>query len=166
MAQVQRPMIIQSQFIRLCCPRNASRIPPITRLRQLRSLHTRHVTDNDIQRLASLPLHPLTLEDLVKYDYSQGNTRKHTDMISLSPPDTVALFSQRNSSSPPLISPFRSCPRVSPTVYNPSETYPSLSSRTHTSPKYTRTTYILYPLCCHGRKRRSHASRTRSSSPR
>ncbi|KAF2870702.1 branched-chain alpha-ketoacid dehydrogenase [Massariosphaeria phaeospora] len=69
MAQVQRPLAIQSQFIRLCCPRNARRTcsPLFARGRLQRRLHTATVTDNDIARLASLPLHPLTLADLVKH---------------------------------------------------------------------------------------------------
>ncbi|ORY10052.1 branched-chain alpha-ketoacid dehydrogenase [Clohesyomyces aquaticus] len=66
MAQVQRPLVIQSQFIRLCCPRNARRIPIFSRARH-QQLHTSTVTDHDIVRLASLPLHPLTLADLVKH---------------------------------------------------------------------------------------------------
>jgi hypothetical protein len=67
MAQVQRPLIIQSHIIRLCCPRTSrsTRSGPFTRLQHHR-LHTAAVTDNDISRLASLPLHPLTLADLVK----------------------------------------------------------------------------------------------------
>ncbi|KAF2122349.1 kinase isozyme 4 mitochondrial precursor [Lophiotrema nucula] len=60
----QRPQIIQSQFIRLCCPRNVRRAPPSF---GRKCLHTKTVTDNDIVRLASLPLHPLTLADLVKH---------------------------------------------------------------------------------------------------
>ncbi|KAF2473012.1 mitochondrial pyruvate dehydrogenase kinase-like protein [Lindgomyces ingoldianus] len=67
MAQVQRPLIIQSQFIRLCCPRNARKTPAFSRARHHQRLHTSTVTDNDIVRLASLPLHPLTLADLVKH---------------------------------------------------------------------------------------------------
>ncbi|KAF2659572.1 kinase isozyme 4 mitochondrial precursor [Lophiostoma macrostomum CBS 122681] len=67
MAQVQRPLIIQSQFIRLYCPRGDLRRPAFSRLRQYKSLHTKQVTDNDIARLATLPLHPLTLADLVKH---------------------------------------------------------------------------------------------------
>ncbi|KAF2800995.1 kinase isozyme 4 mitochondrial precursor [Melanomma pulvis-pyrius CBS 109.77] len=66
MAQVQRPLVIQSQFIRLCCPRNARRTTG-ARARHHKQLHTSTVTDNDITRLASLPLHPLTLADLVKH---------------------------------------------------------------------------------------------------
>ncbi|KAF2713111.1 kinase isozyme 4 mitochondrial precursor [Pleomassaria siparia CBS 279.74] len=66
MAQVQRPLVIQSQFIRLCCPRNTRRTTG-ARPRHHKQLHTSTVTDNDIARLASLPLHPLTLADLVKH---------------------------------------------------------------------------------------------------
>ncbi|KAG9195425.1 alpha-ketoacid dehydrogenase kinase [Alternaria panax] len=69
MAQVQRPLIIQSQMIRLCCPRTASRTSSalFARGSYYRRLHTKTVTDNDISHLASLPLHPLTLADLVKH---------------------------------------------------------------------------------------------------
>jgi hypothetical protein len=67
MAQVHRPLIIQSQCIRLFCPRNAPRTLAFAQTRYRRRLHTATVTDNDIARLASLPLHPLTLADLVKY---------------------------------------------------------------------------------------------------
>ncbi|KAH7128696.1 kinase isozyme 4 mitochondrial precursor [Dendryphion nanum] len=63
----QRPVIIQSQFLRLLCPRTGSTPSVFARARQHRRLHTRNVTDNDIARLASLPLHPLTLADLVKH---------------------------------------------------------------------------------------------------
>ncbi|KAF2821129.1 kinase isozyme 4 mitochondrial precursor [Ophiobolus disseminans] len=68
MAQVQRPLIIQSHIIRLCCPRTLPKTnsSPLVR-RGSQRLHTRTVTDNDISRLASLPLHPLTLADLVKH---------------------------------------------------------------------------------------------------
>ncbi|KAH4923182.1 protein-serine/threonine kinase [Parastagonospora nodorum] len=68
MAYIQRPLIIQSQIIRLCCPRTVrrTRSGPFARI-QNRKLHTETVTDNDISRLASLPLHPLTLADLVKH---------------------------------------------------------------------------------------------------
>ncbi|CAN9377577.1 unnamed protein product [Alternaria alternata] len=67
MAQVQRPLIIQSQMIRLCCPRTArkTRSALFARGSCYRKLHTKTVTDNDISHLASLPLHPLTLADLV-----------------------------------------------------------------------------------------------------
>ncbi|CAN9422894.1 unnamed protein product [Alternaria alternata] len=67
MAQVQRPLIIQSQMIRLCCPRTArkTRSAMFARGSCYRKLHTKTVTDNDISHLASLPLHPLTLADLV-----------------------------------------------------------------------------------------------------
>ncbi|KAH7371382.1 kinase isozyme 4 mitochondrial precursor [Pyrenochaeta sp. MPI-SDFR-AT-0127] len=69
MAQVQRPLLIQSHIIRLCCPRTSRRTSGalFARGKQHRTLHTRTVTDNDISRLASLPLHPLTLADLVKH---------------------------------------------------------------------------------------------------
>ncbi|KAH8723624.1 kinase isozyme 4 mitochondrial precursor [Phaeosphaeriaceae sp. PMI808] len=68
MPQVQRPLIIQSHIIRLCCPRTARRTcsSPLAS-RHGRRLHTKTVTDDDISRLASLPLHPLTLTDLVKH---------------------------------------------------------------------------------------------------
>lgn len=68
MTQVQRPLIIQSHIIRLCCPRTLRKPTrgPFARPQNHR-LHTRTVTDDDISRLASLPLHPLTLADLVKY---------------------------------------------------------------------------------------------------
>ncbi|CAN9339631.1 alpha-ketoacid dehydrogenase kinase [Alternaria alternata] len=69
MAQVQRPLIIQSQMIRLCCPRTARKTCSALFARGscYRKLHTKTVTDNDISHLASLPLHPLTLADLVKH---------------------------------------------------------------------------------------------------
>ncbi|KAI4689304.1 uncharacterized protein J4E88_002654 [Alternaria novae-zelandiae] len=69
MAQVQRPLIIQSQMIRLCCPRTTRRTSSalFARGSYYRKLHTKTVTDNDISHLASLPLHPLTLADLVKH---------------------------------------------------------------------------------------------------
>ncbi|CBX99096.1 hypothetical protein IAQ61_000775, partial [Plenodomus lingam] len=68
MAQIQRPLIIQSQVIRLCCPRISRRTSsPLFGRGTHRKLHTRTVTDNDISHLASLPLHPLTLADLVKH---------------------------------------------------------------------------------------------------
>ncbi|KAF2010432.1 mitochondrial pyruvate dehydrogenase kinase-like protein [Aaosphaeria arxii CBS 175.79] len=63
----QRPMIIQSQFLRHFCPRHTSKAAPFLRTRRHRGIHTATVTDNDITRLASLPLHPLTLADLVKH---------------------------------------------------------------------------------------------------
>ncbi|EUC29658.1 hypothetical protein COCCADRAFT_8161 [Bipolaris zeicola 26-R-13] len=69
MAQVQRPLIIQSQVIRLCCPRTARRASNALSARGSRhqKLHTRTVTDRDISHLASLPLYPITLADLVKH---------------------------------------------------------------------------------------------------
>ncbi|KAF2849681.1 mitochondrial pyruvate dehydrogenase kinase-like protein [Plenodomus tracheiphilus IPT5] len=68
MAQIQRPLIIQSQVIRLCCPRTSRRTSSALFARGThRKLHTRTVTDNDISHLASLPLHPLTLADLAKH---------------------------------------------------------------------------------------------------
>lgn len=69
MAQVQRPLIIQSQLVRLCCPLKARRTPSSVFARGThdKRLHTATVTDNDIARLASLPLHPLKLADLVKW---------------------------------------------------------------------------------------------------
>jgi hypothetical protein len=72
MAHVQRPLIIQSHVIRLCCPRTTRRTSSalFARGNHHKELHTKTVTDNDISRLASLPLHPLTLADLVKYVYS------------------------------------------------------------------------------------------------
>jgi hypothetical protein len=65
MSQLQRPLVIQSHIIRLCCPRTARRTS--SALFAARKIHTKTVTDDDISRLASLPLHPLTLADLVKY---------------------------------------------------------------------------------------------------
>ncbi|KAF1836423.1 kinase isozyme 4 mitochondrial precursor [Decorospora gaudefroyi] len=68
MAQVQRPLIIQSQVIRVCCPRTARRSSALfSRASHGQRLHTKTVTDKDISHLASLPLHPLTLADLVKH---------------------------------------------------------------------------------------------------
>ncbi|KAJ4364653.1 hypothetical protein N0V83_009250 [Neocucurbitaria cava] len=69
MAQVQRPLVIQSHIIRACCPRPARRTTRalFARGNHHHKLHTKTVTDNDISRLASLPLHPLTLADLVKH---------------------------------------------------------------------------------------------------
>lgn len=68
MAQAQRPLVIQTQFVRQFCPRHARRTHAalFARGRQHRALSTATVTDQDISRLASLPLHPLTLADLVK----------------------------------------------------------------------------------------------------
>jgi hypothetical protein len=68
MAQIQRPLIIQSHIIHLCCPRTLRKPSrgPFARPQHYKLLHTRTVTDADISRLASLPLHPLTLADLVK----------------------------------------------------------------------------------------------------
>jgi len=67
MAYVPRPLIIQSHVIRLCCPRTSRRTRSAFARARHHKLHTRTVTDNDISHLASLPLHPLTLADLVKY---------------------------------------------------------------------------------------------------
>ncbi|KAJ4289064.1 hypothetical protein N0V90_011406 [Kalmusia sp. IMI 367209] len=69
MAQVQRPLIIQSHFIRQLCPQDVRRAGGslFARSQQHRQLSTATVTDHDISRLASLPLHPLTLADLVKH---------------------------------------------------------------------------------------------------
>lgn len=39
-------------------------------------MHTETVTDNDISRLASLPLHPLTLADLVKYAHESSPAQR------------------------------------------------------------------------------------------
>lgn len=69
MALIQRPLVIQSNIIRLCCPRTSRRSNNALFARgsvHHHQLHTKSVTDNDISRLASLPLHPLTLADLVK----------------------------------------------------------------------------------------------------
>ncbi|KAF1952343.1 alpha-ketoacid dehydrogenase kinase [Byssothecium circinans] len=76
MAQVQRPLMIQSHFIRQCCPPTARRATTLlfSRRPQSRRLHTANVTDNDIARLASQPLHPLTLADLVKHGRSPLTT--------------------------------------------------------------------------------------------
>ncbi|KAH9871145.1 hypothetical protein J1614_006720 [Plenodomus biglobosus] len=68
MAQIQRPLIIQSQVIRLCCPCTSRRRSSALFARAThRKLHTRTVTDKDISHLASLSLHSLTLADLVKH---------------------------------------------------------------------------------------------------
>jgi hypothetical protein len=68
MSHLQRPLVIQSHIIRLCCPRSRrSSRALFARGTSSRKIHTETVTDNDISRLASLPLHPLTLADLVKY---------------------------------------------------------------------------------------------------
>lgn len=67
MVHVQRPLIIQSQVIQLCCPRMSRRARSAFSRTSHHQLHTRTVTDNDISHLASLPLHPLTLADLVKH---------------------------------------------------------------------------------------------------
>ncbi|OCL11389.1 mitochondrial pyruvate dehydrogenase kinase-like protein [Glonium stellatum] len=66
MIQVQRPLIIQSQLIRLCCPLETRLKHASFRQRHHRRLHTKTVTDDDIARLAARPLHPLTLADLIK----------------------------------------------------------------------------------------------------
>ncbi|KAI8941565.1 hypothetical protein NX059_002780 [Plenodomus lindquistii] len=77
MAQIQRPLIIQSQVIRLCCPRTSRRRSSALFARGThRKLHTRTVTDQDISHLASLPLHPLTLADLVKHGRPPLTTRQ------------------------------------------------------------------------------------------
>lgn len=78
MAQVQRPLIIQSHIIRLCCPRTSRRTNSglFAKAPLSRGLNTRTVTDNDISRLASLPLHPLTLADLVKHVYQFPRTTR------------------------------------------------------------------------------------------
>ncbi|KAF1942233.1 alpha-ketoacid dehydrogenase kinase [Clathrospora elynae] len=69
MAHIQRPLIIQSHVIRLCCPRTARRTSStlFARGNHHQKLNTKTVTENDISHLASLPLHPLTLADLVKH---------------------------------------------------------------------------------------------------
>ncbi|PVH99738.1 kinase isozyme 4 mitochondrial precursor [Periconia macrospinosa] len=74
MAQVQRPLWIQSQFIRQCCPRESRRTTRSLFSRGRRPLTTAAVTDNDITRLASQPLHPLTLADLVRHGRSPLTT--------------------------------------------------------------------------------------------
>ncbi|KAH6629408.1 branched-chain alpha-ketoacid dehydrogenase [Boeremia exigua] len=65
MAHIQRPLIIQSHIIRACCPPTARR--SLLSRGKIHRLHTRTVTDHDISRLASLPIYPLTLSDLVKH---------------------------------------------------------------------------------------------------
>ncbi|KAF2034283.1 kinase isozyme 4 mitochondrial precursor [Setomelanomma holmii] len=77
MSQLQRPLIIQSNIIRLCCPRTTRRTSGglFAKSRNHR-LHTKTVTDHDISRLASLPLHPLTLADLVKHGKPPLTTRQ------------------------------------------------------------------------------------------
>ncbi|KAF2747905.1 kinase isozyme 4 mitochondrial precursor [Sporormia fimetaria CBS 119925] len=68
MAQVHRPFMIQSQCIRQLAPRcGTTKSTHLWRSWHSRRLHTKTVTDQDISRLASLPLHPLTLADLVKH---------------------------------------------------------------------------------------------------
>ena len=67
MIQVQRPLVIQTQLIRLYCPLETRLKHSSFRQHYYHQLHTT-VTDDDIARLASRPLHPLTLADLVKYD--------------------------------------------------------------------------------------------------
>ncbi|KAK7180490.1 hypothetical protein DPSP01_009973 [Paraphaeosphaeria sporulosa] len=69
MAHAQRPLVIQTQLVRQFCPRNVRRpgAALFARGRQHRALSTAKVTDHDISRLASLPLHPLTLADLVRH---------------------------------------------------------------------------------------------------
>ncbi|KAF2502325.1 alpha-ketoacid dehydrogenase kinase [Lophium mytilinum] len=67
---VQRPLVIQSHLIRQYCPlQTRTRKAGISRrqLHQHHGLRTKTVTDEDIKRLASKPLHPLTLADLVKH---------------------------------------------------------------------------------------------------
>jgi len=76
MAYVPRPLIIQSHVIRLCCPRTSRRTRSAFARARHHKLHTRTVTDNDISHLASLPLHPLTLADLVKHGRPPLSTRQ------------------------------------------------------------------------------------------
>ncbi|KAL2351332.1 branched-chain alpha-ketoacid dehydrogenase [Cryomyces antarcticus] len=68
MQKLQRPVIIQSQFIEALCPRRP-RLKPFAH--GIASYHnavkTARVTDGDIARLAAKPLHPLTLADLAKH---------------------------------------------------------------------------------------------------
>ncbi|PSN71287.1 alpha-ketoacid dehydrogenase kinase [Corynespora cassiicola Philippines] len=91
MAQVQRPLVIQSQSIRLCCPRNVRRTPLFARGRHSKRLHTKTVTDYDIARLASRPLHPLTLADLVKH----GRPPLTTSQLLSSANFTLAILPAR-----------------------------------------------------------------------
>ena len=149
MAQVQRPLIIQSQIIRLCCPRTSRRTSNSAFARfQARKLHTETVTDNDISRLASLPLHPLTLADLVKY--GSRNNLSYYRLTSVACPDTVDHRSQHSNYSPPQTSRSRSYLRDLRTASNRSETCPSSSFRIHTCPRYIPTTYTVSQRCCHG----------------
>lgn len=87
----QRPSIIQSQFLRLLCPRTRCSSLGFARTRQHRHLHTKTVTDDDIARLASLPLHPLTLADLVKH----GRPPLTTQQLFSSSNFTLAILPAR-----------------------------------------------------------------------
>ncbi|KAF2456086.1 hypothetical protein BDY21DRAFT_55861 [Lineolata rhizophorae] len=70
MSPPPRPAIIQSQLIRSICPlklRCRGWGPRSPVYSQTRGLHKINVTDDDVIQLASKPLHPLTLADLVKH---------------------------------------------------------------------------------------------------
>ncbi|KAF2198106.1 mitochondrial pyruvate dehydrogenase kinase [Delitschia confertaspora ATCC 74209] len=67
MSQIPRPLSLQSQYFGRWCPLSVRKQSVLPSSRYARRLHTSTVTDDDIARLASLPLHPLTLADLVKH---------------------------------------------------------------------------------------------------
>ncbi|OCK76800.1 mitochondrial pyruvate dehydrogenase kinase-like protein [Lepidopterella palustris CBS 459.81] len=67
MTQVQRPLVIQSQLTRIYCPLQTRTRHAFSRHGLHKLLHTKTVTEADIARLASRPLHPLTLADLVRH---------------------------------------------------------------------------------------------------
>ena len=173
MAQLQRPLVIQSQIIRLCCPRTSRRtaIGLVAGGKSHRKLHTKTVTDNDISRLASLPLHPLTLADLVKYvlscDLEVTNLRGRAWLMELHDEiDTDGRRLPHNNSSPRPISPSPSSPHASRTAFNRSATYPLSLFPIHTCPRYTPITYTVCRRCCHGQSTRSRRWKRRSSSPK
>ena len=114
------------------------------------------IDNEQIARLASRPLHPLTLADLVRY-VALSKTSPNWNplwLISYSA-DMVDLLYQRNSCSHPPISPSHCYLVVSHTASTPFVISPSLWSRTLTLPASITTMSILFRRYYHGRKRQS-----------
>lgn len=122
-----------------------------------------NIHDDQVARLAARPLHPLALADLIRYYLTLLTQRLTAIDFSTA---MVVLRSPPRLSSPPPTSPSLCCPSDSPTAFKLSGTFPSSWSQTHTSLRFTVTTFTPSPPCSRTRNAVYPTSKMRSNSPR
>jgi hypothetical protein len=158
----QRPLILQSRYLRdLCPPRRSSKPISYSTITPSSANHPSQswslptisstVADDQVARLASKPLHNLTLSDLVRYTLTPSPIPSRRTIHQANNPTAMAALHYPNPpSSLPQTSPSPYSPPASPIESSPSAISPSSWCPTRISPAYTATTYTpsqpYYPI--------------------